>query len=89
MKTPRLTQQWRYAFRDGVGHAEGQQQDADHRGRQPSHDEVEVDVSDSVSVHLQREYFRPGFNSTSLHFVPSTTVKQPIVHTKQWKMRFN
>lgn len=40
MEMQRLTQQWRDAFRDGVGHTEGQQQDADHGGRQPSHDEV-------------------------------------------------
>lgn len=54
--TQRLTQQWRYAFRDGVGHTQRQQQDTDDRGSQPSHNEMEVNVSDTVSIHLwQRE----------------------------------
>lgn len=53
--TMRLTQQWCNAFRDGVGHTERQQQDADDGGSQPSHDEMEVNVSDSVSIHLQEK----------------------------------
>lgn len=52
--TQRLTQQWCYAFRDGVGHTQRQQQDTDDRGSQPSHNEMEVNVSDTVSIHLQQ-----------------------------------
>lgn len=54
----RLTQQRCNAFRDGVRHTEGEQQHTNDRGGQPSHDEVQVDVSDAVSVHLQERQWR-------------------------------
>lgn len=49
----RLTQQRCNAFGDGVRHTEGQQQDADDRGGQSTHDEMEVNVPYTVGIHLQ------------------------------------
>ena len=51
----RLTEQWCNAFGDDVGHTERQQQDTDDRSSQSSQDEIEVDVSDTVSIHLQQQ----------------------------------
>lgn len=52
----RLTQQWCDASGDGKGQAEEQQQDADHWSCQPSHDEMEVKVTDAVrGIQLWRD----------------------------------
>lgn len=52
---PPLTQQRRDASGDGVGYAEGQQQDADHWSSQAVHDQMEVHVPDAISINLQAE----------------------------------
>lgn len=71
------TQQWRNTFRDCVGHTETQQQHTDDWGSQPSHNKMEVNVSDTVSIHLQegrREGDRDGF------FVPVRIINMTFLH---------
>lgn len=53
------SQQWCEAFRDGVGNTQRQQQETNDRSSQPPHDEVKVDVSDAVGVHLLNDCFEP------------------------------
>lgn len=70
MKIHSCTQQWCEASRDGVGNTERQQQETNDGSSQPPHDEVKVDVSDAVSVHLQEggsdAYWIPRFAQFSL-----------------------
>lgn len=51
----RLTKQRCNTIRDSVGYTERQQQDADDWGSQPSHDEIEVNVSNPVCIHLKKK----------------------------------
>lgn len=72
--TFRLTQQWCNTFRDGVGHTERQQQDTDDWGSQPSHNEMEVDISDPVGIHLEERAILISLHSCAAQLIFSSII---------------